>query len=151
MGRQARCCCFKILGWINGWFAKKNKAVMKTFCNICFFSPIRNKTFCKCSLLTPAVWAQWLGPPHRRLDKHIQNNSEGSIRPRFHAVFSFQNSSVKMIFCPGYLLFFLAVFGRTMSEIIGKFVSQHNLSDENIITKRFRWFLKFKIDFESQI
>jgi len=41
-----------------------------------------------------------------------------SIRPRFHAVFSFQNIFVKMTFCPGYLLFFLAVFGRAMSEII---------------------------------
>ena len=92
--------------------------------------------------------AERLGPPHRRLDKHIQNNREGSIRPRFHAVFSFQNISVKMIFCPGYFLFFLAVFGRSMSEIIGKFVSQHNLLDEKGSTKRFRRFLTLKIDFE---
>ena len=62
-----------------------------------------------------------------------------SIRPRFHAVFSFQNISVKMIFCPGYFLFFLAVFGRAMSEIIGKFVSQHNLSDEKRSTVQSRF------------
>ena len=50
-----------------------------------------------------------------------------------------------MIFCPGYFLFFLAIFGRSMSEIIGKFVSQHNHSDEKRITKIFNKIKTFEV------
>ena len=114
---------------------KINKAEIKWVCKICFFHLLGTKILQMSSAGSCCI-VQWLGPPHRRLDKHIQNNREGSIRPRFHAVFSFQNISVKMIFCPGYFLFFLAIFGGAMSEIIGKFHGLWTPGEEIVFTAR---------------